>query len=57
MKSNIKIKEIYQPYYNNNFNSNILLNVEILNMLKQLHKNVKSGQKINIFFILLINYN
>ena len=56
MKSNNKINKRYQPYYNNNLNSNILLNVEILSNLKELHKNAKNDQKSNILSIVSYDY-
>ena len=56
MKSNNKINKRYQPYYNNNINSNILLNVEILSNLKELHKNAKNDQKSNILSIVSYDY-
>ena len=56
MKSNNKINKRYQPYYNNNLNYNILLNVEILRNLKELHKNAKNDQKSNILSIVSYDY-
>ena len=56
MKSNNKINKRYQPYYNNNLNSSILLNLEILSNLKKLYKNAKNEQMSNILSIVSYDY-
>src|ERR1700691_5051084 len=56
MKTNTKLNQRYQPYHYNKNNGNFLLNGEILNNIKELHKNANNEQKSNILSVVAYDY-